>query len=169
MRRLKGELREVRRVASSLGIGACVSFCLLGGAVHAGAQSSDHVRLTLFETSAPTEARSCTLEVVVGQTTGEAILTCERRVPPVSQLSSHRALTPSEAARLYELASVPATSRPQGSLTPPPANAERARSTLTITRGADRVVLDVSEDATPLAPDDQQVLRLIRAIADELR
>lgn len=156
-------------MASSLGIGACVSFCLLGGAVHAGAQSSDHVRLTLFETSAPTEARSCTLEVVVGQTAGEAILTCERRVPPVSQLSSHRALTPSEAARLHGLASVPAASRPPSSLTPLPAIADRARATLTITRGTYRVVLDISEDATRLAPDDQQVLRLLRGIADELR
>lgn len=150
-------------------IAALISLCLLGTAAVAQAQPADHVRLTLFESSARSESRSCALEVVVSKTSGEAILTCERRTSPVSQLAAHRTLTTSEAARLHLLASVPAASRRQGTGSPVPANVDRATATVTITRGTDRVVLDVSEGPERLSGDDQTVLRLLRAIADELR
>jgi hypothetical protein len=107
--------------------------------------------------------------VVVGMAAGEAILTCDRNTSPVSQLSAHRTLTTSEAARLYVLASVPAASRPQSAGRSAPAGVDRARATITITRGTRRVVLDVSEGPKRLSGNDQQTLRLLREIADELR
>lgn len=154
-----------------LRVAALVSLCLLGTAAVAQAQPTDHVRLTLLESSARSESRSCALEVVVSKTGGEAILTCERRTSPVSQLAAHRALTTSEASRLHLLASVPAASRslPQRTGSPAPASVDRGTATVTIARGTHRVVLDVSEGLERLSGDDRQVLRLLREIADELR
>jgi len=84
-------------------IAAFVSLGLLGRAPDAAAQSPGQVRLSLLEASAGAESRSCTLEVLANKTTGEATLSCERRTPTVSHLAARRALTMSEAARLYTL------------------------------------------------------------------
>ena len=163
------EVVAVRRVESLLRIVTFVSLCLLGTAADTEAQSPDRVRLSLLEVSPPPNSRSCSLEVVVGDTAGDALLTCDRSTSPVSHLAAHRALTTSEAARLYVLASVPAASRPQIAGSPAPASVDRARVTITITRGTQRVVLDVSEGPERLSANNQQPLRLLREIADELR
>jgi hypothetical protein len=157
------------RAESFLRIAAFVSIWVLGMAADAGAQAPDQVRLSLFEASARAESRSCTLEVVVNKTAGEAILSCERNTSPVSRLGAHRALTTSEAARLYALASVPASTRPQGSGSHAPASADGARVTLTINQGNQRVVLDVGQEPNTLSRNDQQTLRILRELADELR
>jgi len=151
-----------------LRIAAFVWLGLLGRAADADAQSPGGVRLSLLEASAGAESRSCTLEVVADRTAGEATLSCGRNTPPVSHLAAHRALTTSEAARLYLLAGT-ASSRAQGSGTPAPARADGDRATITIERGKERVVLDASRGPETLSGNDQQTLRLLREIADELR
>lgn len=158
----------VVRAESCPRIVAFVSLCFLGATAAAG-QSPGQVRLTMLEASARTEARSCTLEVMVGQAAGEAILTCDRHTPPVSHLAAHRALTTSEVSRLYELASVPVASRPQSSENAAPANIDRAKATITIARGTDRVVLDATDGPNGLSGQEQQIWRLLRGIADDLR
>lgn len=163
------ELTMLRRMEPFLRIVAFLSLGLAGTTAEAAAQSPEQVRLTLLEGSARTEGRVCTLEVVVAATAGEAILTCHRNTPPVSQLGAHRALTAAEAARLFALASGPAASLPQSTGSPEPARVDRAKATVTITRGAARVVLDVTEDMKGLSAQDQQTLRLLREIADDLR
>jgi hypothetical protein len=142
---------------------------LLGGPAAAGAQSPDQVRLSFVEVAARAEARSCTLEVVVSETAGEAILSCERDTPPVSQLGAHRALTTSEAARLYALASGPAATRPKSSGRAAAASADGPRATITITQDTQRVVLDVGQGPGTLSANDRQLLQMLRELADELR
>jgi hypothetical protein len=154
---------------SFLRIAEFVSICLLALAAGAEAQPPDQVRLSLFEASARAESRSCTLEVVVNQATGEAILSCERHTSPVSRLGAHRALTPSEAERLYAIASVPAPTRPQGAGSRAPASGDGARVTLTIQRGNQRVVLDVGQGLNTLSGNDRQTVRILRELADELK
>jgi hypothetical protein len=163
------ERAAIRRVESCLRIVAVVALGLLGRAADSQAQSSDQVRLSLLEASAGAESRSCTLEVLVNKTAGDATLSCERNAPPVSHLAAHRALTRSEAARLHTLASAPASSRLQGSGSPAPASADKARVTITIERGNQRVVLDASQGPGTLSRNDRQILRSLREIADELR
>ena len=159
----------VRRVESFLRTVAFVSLVLLGRAADSEAQSPDQVRISFLEASAGTESRSCTLEVLVNKTTGESTLSCERNTPPASHLAAHRALTTSEAARLYTLASTSASSRPPRSGSPAPASAGGAKVTITIERGNQRVVLDASQGPEALSGNDQQILRLLREIADELK
>jgi hypothetical protein len=163
------EMAAARRGKSFLPAVAVVSLRLLGAAANVDAQSPDRVRLSLLEASVAAESRSCTLEVVVGTNAGEALLTCNRNTPPVSHLGGHRALTTSEAARLYALASGRASTRPQGTGSAPPAGVDRPTATITITRGTQRVVLDVSDGPKGLSAHDQQTWRLLRDIADELR
>jgi hypothetical protein len=158
-----GATRSVLRIA------AFQLIWLLGGPAGAGAQSPDQVRLSFVEAAARAEARSCTLEVVVSETAGEAILSCERNTSPVSRLGAHRALTRSEAGRLYARASVPAPTRPQGSGSAAPASADGARATITITQDTQRVVLDVGQGASTLSANDRQLLQMLRDLADELR
>ena len=163
------EMAAVRREESFLPVVAVVSLRLLGAAADVEAQSPDRVQLSLLEASVRTESRSCSLEVVVGTTAGEAILACNRNTPPVSHLGAHRALTTSEAARLYALASGPALTRPQSTGSSAPASVDRPTATITITRGTQRVVLDVSDGPKGLSANGQQTWRLLREIADELR
>jgi hypothetical protein len=162
------ERARVRRVEAWLRTAAFVSLGFLGREAGAEAQPPDQVRLSLLEASAPAAARSCTLEVVLDKAGGEAILSCERSAP-VSHLAAHRALTASEAGRLYALASVPASSRPTGSGNPATANAAGARVTITIERGGQRVVVDASDAEETLSADHRQTLQVLREIADGLR
>jgi hypothetical protein len=155
-------------VESFLRIAAFVSLVLLGRAA-AEAQSPGQVRLSLLEVSAGAASRSCSLEVLVTETTGEATLSCERNTPPVSRLAAHRALTTSEAARLYTLTSAPASSRPQVAGSPVPASVDGAKVIITIERVSQRVVLDASQGPETLSGNDQQTLRVLREIAGELR
>jgi hypothetical protein len=162
-------LSSIRRVESFLRIAAFVSLGLLARAADAQIQAPGQIRLSLLEAAAGAESRTCTLEVLVNETTGEATLSCERNTPPVSHLAVHRALTASETARLYPRASAPASSRPQASGSPAPARVDGAKVIITIERGDQRVVLDASQGPETLSGDDQQVLRVLREIADELR
>lgn len=140
-----------------------------GAAAQALAQSLDPVRLSLVEVSLPIGSRSCTLEVTAGATVGEAILNCHRSVPPVSNLGAHRALTASEAASLYALAAGLVSTQPPKSGSAPRARVDRPTATLTAARGAQRIVLDVSDGPTALSPAEQRVWRRLRDLADELR
>ena len=160
------EMAAVRRVQSFLPV---VAFVSLLEAANVEAQSPDRVRLSLVEASVRSESRSCSLDVVVDTTAGEAILMCTRNTPPVSHLGAHRALTTSEAASLFTLASGPALTRPQSTGSSTPTRVDRPTATITITRGTQRVVLDVSDGPKGLSANDQQTWRLLREIADELR
>ena len=162
------EMAAVRRVQSFLPVVAFVSLRLLGAA-NVEAQFADRVRLSFVEASVRSESRSCSLDVVVDTTAGEAILLCNRNTPPVSHLGAHRALTTSEAASLFTLASGPALTRPQSTGSSTPTRVDRPTATITITRGTQRVVLDVSDGPKGLSANDQQTWRLLREIADELR
>lgn len=167
--RSTAQMVRVRRADSRFPVVAIVSLHLLGGVADVGAQAPDRVRLSLLEASVGTGSRSCSLEVVVSATAGEAILTCSRDTQPVSHLGAYRALTTSEAARLYALASGPALTPPPSGGSSAPASVERSTATITITRGAQRVVLDVSEGPKGLSANEQQTWRLLREITDELR
>ncbi len=163
------EMAAALRGRSVLPVVAVVSLRLLGPAADLEAQSSDRVRLSLLEASGPAESRSCTLEVAVDPNAGEAILNCSRKTPPVSNLGAHRALTTAEAARLYALASERTWTRAPGTGSSPPASVDRPTVTLTITRGTQRDLLDVSDGPMGLSDNDQQTWRLLRELADELR
>jgi hypothetical protein len=163
------DMAAALRGRSVLPVVAVVSLRVLGPAADVEAQSPDRVRLSLLEASVPAESRSCTLEVAVDPNAGEAILNCSRKTPPVSHLAAHRALTTSEAARLYALASERASTRPQSTGSSPPGSVDRPTVTITITRGTQREVLDVSDGPQGLSENDQQTWRLLRELADELR
>jgi hypothetical protein len=105
----------------------------------------------------------------MGPTAGEAIPTCNLNTPPVSHLGAHRALTTSEAARLYALAVAAGRGPASGHRGPVPAGVDRPTATLAITRGPQTVVLAVSDGPRGLSADVQETWRLLREIADELR
>ena len=159
----------VRRLASILRLAAFVSVGLVARAAGSTLQEPGQVRLSLLEASAGGVSRSCTLEVLVSATAGEATLSCERSTPPVSHLAARRPLTTPEAARLYALASDPASPRPQESDGPAPATADGGKTIITIERGNRRVVLDASRGPDGLSRNHQQTLRMLREIADQLR
>lgn len=150
-------------------VAAFASICVLGRPAGAAEQSPDRVRLSLFEGAPRAESSACTLEVVVNASAGEAILSCERNTSPVSRLGAHRALTTSEVARLYALASVPAAP-PQGSGSDARSSADGSMSTLTIQQGDQRVVLDLGPgQQSILSERDRQTVRMLRQLVDELR
>ena len=159
----------VRRLTSNLRLAAFVSLGLVARAAGSTLQEPGQVRLSLLEASAGAVSRSCTLEVLVSASAGEATLSCERSTPPVSHLAAHRALTTIEAARLYTLASARPSSPPRGPGIRAPAPADGTTVTLTIERGTQRVVLDAGQGPAALSANDRQTLRLLREIADGLR
>lgn len=163
------DMAATRWATSSRVVVAVVSWCLLAMAVDVDAQPGARVRLSLLEASVPVQSRSCTLEVAVDATAGEAILTCSRNTPPVSHLGAHRALTTSEAAHLYALASEQVSAQLPRATHAPPASVDRPTAAITITRGTQRVVLDVSDGPNGLSGAAQETWRRLRDIADELR
>ncbi len=141
----------------------CVLLCLI--AANAAAQPVDEVRLSLREASPASP--SCTLDVVSSSTAGEAILSCAR-TSPASHLGAHRALTASEAARLYAL-SEQMEMRPQRPNAEPAALTNGRKGILVVVRGAESATVDVSQGPKRLSKRDQELWQLLLSIADELR
>jgi hypothetical protein len=158
----------LKSIRSIVWIAAFISVWLPGRTAGAAEQSPEQVRLSLFEGS-PGPSVSCTLEVVVNASAGEAILSCQRNTSPASHLGAHRALKPSEAARLHALGATRAPARSEGAGRPATASTDGARSTLTIQHGDQRVVLDLGPGHSTLSAGDQQILQMLRQLGDELR
>jgi hypothetical protein len=143
---------------------AALLLLLLGLAWGPGARAQPgQVRLSLLEADGPSGLH-CTLEILVRDKAGDAVQTCERR-QPVSRLAARRVLTASEAARLRELAAA----RPPAPASPAPRPDEAVRVSLTIEADNVRIALDLSRGTGALSAGDQQLVRMLREIGDELR
>lgn len=150
--------RVARRVALAMVL-------VTGCGATAAAQARNRVQLSLREVSAASV--SCALDVTSNSMVGEAILTCQRTSPD-SHLGAHRALTVSEAARLFALTEQMQV-RPQ-----PPEDASVPRpvgpkTTLVVRRGVDGLTVDLSPGSTGLSDAEREISQMLRSIADELR